>query len=299
MAYRLKSPDTSLTKEMRRIARSQLDAALEAVTTETGETLAETIHTARKKVKKTRGLLRLIRPALPAYSTENRALRDAARLLSPLRDRGTLLEAYDALLDRYPDQPRQPFASFRGALTLQHKEIAGDPATFDALEAFGDQIATVRGRIDKWTLKERDAEAIAAGLVKTYDRAGKATARARRKLTEDRLHEWRKRAKYHRYHAQILAPVWPEVMEVRLAQSKRLEDLLGEHRDLSLLSAECRALERPNDMSARATFTGLAERRQAEIMAEAFPLSDRLFGEPGQALAARWTGWYRLWRKGR
>ena len=33
-------------------------------------------------------------------------------------------------------------------------------------------------------LKERDAEAIAAGLVKTYDRAGKATARARRKLTE-------------------------------------------------------------------------------------------------------------------
>lgn len=299
MPYRLKSRENSLTEEIRRIASEQLDTAVETITTETGETLATTIHDARKKVKKTRGLLRLVRPALPAFSTENRTLRDAARQLSPLRDRGTLLEAYDALLDHYPDQPRQPFASLRGALTLQHNEIAADPATFDALGAFAGEIARVRARTGKWKLKERDGRAIALGLVKTYTRARKATARARKKLTDERVHEWRKRAKYHRYHVQILAPIWPEVMQARLSQSKRLEDLLGEHRDLTLLAAESRALERPYDMSARAAFTGLAERRQAEILDEAFPLSDRLFGEPPEALAERWRRWYRLWRKGR
>ncbi|MGR3454822.1 CHAD domain-containing protein [Pseudooceanicola sp.] len=296
MAYRLKSGDKNLTKTLRRVARDQLDKAIAAVGNETGATLPATIHDVRKHTKKTRGLLRLVRPALPAYSAENAALRDAAMRLSPLRDRGTLIEAYDALFDRFPAEPRQPYAPLRAALTLEYKAVVADPDTFEQLYAFRDDLANVRERTDKWKLTEADGEAVALGLIKTYERAQKAMAKARKKLTTERLHEWRKRAKYHRYHTQILAPVWPAMMEARLAQAKHLEDLLGEYRDLTLLADEARALERPSDISARAAFTGLAERRQTAILARAFPLSDRLFGEPAEALAARWRRWYGLWQ---
>lgn len=297
MAYRLKSGDKTLTKTLRRVARDQLDKAIAAIGDETGATLPATVHDVRKRTKKTRGLLRLVRPALPAYSAENRALREAALRLSPLRDRGTLIEAYDALFDRYPDEPRQPYAPLRAALTLRHKAVVADPGTFDQLYAFRDDLAEVRARTGQWKLTETDEAAITLGLVKTYARAQKAMARARKRLTEERLHEWRKRVKYHRYHTQILAPIWPEMMAARLERSHHLEDLLGEYRDLTLLAEEARTLERPADMSARAAFTGLVERRQAAILAEAVPLSERLFREPAKALAARWTGWYAIWSR--
>ena len=193
MAYRLKSGDKNLTKTLRRVARDQLDKAIAAVGDETGATLPATIHDVRKHTKKTRGLLRLVRPALPAYSAENAALRDAAMRLSPLRDRGTLIEAYDALFDRFPAEPRQPYAPLRAALTLEHKAVVADPDTFEQLYAFRDDLANVRERTDKWKLTEADGEAVALGLIKTYERAQKAMAKARKKLTAERLHEWRER----------------------------------------------------------------------------------------------------------
>lgn len=297
MPYRVKLSDDKLVKSLRRIAREQLDAAIDEAGAETGETLAATVHTVRKRAKKVRGALRLVRPALPAYDSENRAIRDAARLLSPLRDRGTLIEAYDALLDHYADATdRQPYASLRRALTVQQRRIAAEPETFAALAEFREVLIGVRKRTSKWKLTDTDEATIAAGVAKTGERARKATRKAHKSQSPDRLHEWRKRAKYHRYHARLLAPIWPRMMDAQVAEAKRLETLLGDHRDLTLLSEAASRMELPSDISVRATFTGFAERRQAELLAEAFPLSEKLFGEPPEALAARWIGWYRVWR---
>ncbi len=298
MAYRLKRSDDDLTAAIRRIARDQLDKAVERIEGEDGTDLAETIHDVRKRAKKVRGLIRLVRPALPAYSKENRALRDAARRLSPLRDRGAMIEAYDTLFARYgAGIDQRPFGPLRRAFTLEHTRIENAPETFEALHAFRKDIEKVRKRVGKWKLTETDDDAVALGVAKTYDRAAKATRKAGKKAAPDRIHEWRKRAKYHRYHARIMAPVWPEMLGPRRDAAHRLEDLLGEHRDLTLLSEEARTFERPADIAARADLTGFAERRQAEILAEAVPLARRLFDEPSGALTDRWTGWYGIWRK--
>lgn len=297
MSYNLLPSDPTLTDALQRIAAEQLDKARSLIEDEDGETLAETIHEVRKCAKKTRGLLRLVRPALPAYSKENRTLRDAARRLSPLRDRGALIEAYDRLLDHFSDDTaRAPFASLRGALTRDQNGIAADPETYAELKAFRKTVKKLRKRVDKWKLTEKDDTALALGLAMTYGRAVAATRAAGHAPDEEALHEWRKRAKYHRYHTQILQPVWPEVLDLHLEQVKRLEDLLGEHRDLSLLSAAARDRKRPMDRSARSALTGYAETRQAQILAESVPLAQRLFSEDPEALADRWITWYRTWR---
>jgi CHAD domain len=60
------------------------------------------------------------------------------------------------------------------------------------------------GRTKDWTVKG-DAPGLAAGGIGlTYKRARKAMRVARKRGSDEVMHEWRKRVKYHRYHAQIL-----------------------------------------------------------------------------------------------
>src|SRR3954454_12297771 len=76
-----------IADSVRRTAREQLEAA--AAQLEQGdEDPAAAVHGARKRLKKTRALVRLARPALPraSYREENRALRDRGRALSAARD---------------------------------------------------------------------------------------------------------------------------------------------------------------------------------------------------------------------
>ena len=84
-----------------RVVREQVEAALAAL--RDGADRNEAIHDARKCCKKLRAVLRLVRPALgePSYREQNAAYRDAARLLSSVRDRWMLVETFDALTKRY------------------------------------------------------------------------------------------------------------------------------------------------------------------------------------------------------
>ena len=88
MAFRIRNGD-HLAKEVRRIARKQVEGAL-AVLREGDHADPETVHELRKHCKKLRALLRLVRPALgDVYAVENAHFRDMAQWLSPLRDAHT------------------------------------------------------------------------------------------------------------------------------------------------------------------------------------------------------------------
>jgi hypothetical protein len=99
MGYRFRRDDASVEAGVRRIADEQLGKAVAALG---GEALHEGVHDARKRVKKLRGLLRLVRPGFKGYAEENRTLRDAARTLSGLRDHAAMIETLDRLAARYP-----------------------------------------------------------------------------------------------------------------------------------------------------------------------------------------------------
>ena len=63
---------------------------------------AEAVHEARKALKRTRAVLRLLRCALgeAAFQRENERARAIGRQLAPIRDAQAMLDALDALLAR-------------------------------------------------------------------------------------------------------------------------------------------------------------------------------------------------------
>jgi CHAD domain-containing protein len=86
MSYRLRKK--SLAREVHRVARKELEGVLKQVLAVADEHRSEAIHDARKHLKKTRALIRLLRPATDDafYKRENAALRKAAQRMSPIRD---------------------------------------------------------------------------------------------------------------------------------------------------------------------------------------------------------------------
>ena len=84
-----------------------------------GDDPVEAIHDARKRIKKTRALLRLARPGLKtkAYRRRNRELRDTGRGMSGTRDADVLVETVDALAERFVGQlPESFFTAIREPL---------------------------------------------------------------------------------------------------------------------------------------------------------------------------------------
>ncbi|HST38572.1 MAG TPA: CHAD domain-containing protein, partial [Conexibacter sp.] len=100
MSYRLSLADAP-SESIRACAREQLNGAVRELESP-GDDPAKAIHQARKHLKKTRALLRLVRPALgnTVYHAENDALRDAAGKLSATRDADVLVATVDALADQ-------------------------------------------------------------------------------------------------------------------------------------------------------------------------------------------------------
>ncbi|MEJ2431861.1 MAG: CHAD domain-containing protein [Pseudolabrys sp.] len=255
----------------------------------------EKVHQLRKRCKKLRGLIRLVRPVFADYATENAALRDIARTLSFVRDTDVLIGTYDAVVEAYDDQiEHATFAPIRRKLTLRRKALGERRRDIDRrLAQFGDTMNETRRRARHWRIADNGFAALSAGLAKTYKRAGKAMAACQAEPTPAAFHEWRKRIKYHAYHARLLAPVWPGPMKAHRQAVERLGDLLGEHHDLAAFQQTLAAA--PNDFGHAAdveVMIGLARRRQAALAAEAFPLGARLLAEPASALRDRWQAYW-------
>jgi len=276
-----------------RSAREQLDRAL----AELGDTKRDrhaAIHEARKCCKRLRGLLRLARSGLgdKLYRRENAAVRDAARRLSALRDAEALLETYDKLSERFADKiDRRRIAPVRRALAGRHAELA-EADLEERIAAFCADLAAVRQRLPTWP-PAGGFDVLSTGLRGTYERARKAMQAAYAAPSAERFHDWRKRVKYHRYHLELLAGMWPRQIGGRCKEVKALGGRLGDEHDLAVLQASLVA--EPGSFgedSARAVLA-LAERRRAELRAIMRPLGGRLFAERPRALARRFEAYWR------
>src|SRR5207302_5955336 len=89
----------SAPAEVRRVAHEQLEGALKQVLTVHPAHQSEAIHEARKHIKKTRALLRLVRPFASGafYKRETRKLRKVAQSTSAIRDAHVKLQTLDRL----------------------------------------------------------------------------------------------------------------------------------------------------------------------------------------------------------
>lgn len=287
MAYSIAPRDRSATKALRRIARERLDDSLALVAARRMPQV-ELIHELRKNVKKTRALLRLVRPGFDAYAKENAALRDAGRMLSGLRDADVLAQSFDKTAARVYTPP-EILAALRRRVASTPVAAADPDVT---LKAHAEAIAEIAVRARKWKVAEDGFDAFEKGLERSWTAAGKAMRSAIDNPTGEALHLWRKRVKDHWYHARLLQPIWPEMMTHHMAAAETLSETLGDARDLAFLAEALAALPEATDIRT------VARDEVARLLADARALGRRFLSEPAECLSRRWRGWWDIWREG-
>jgi CHAD domain-containing protein len=280
MPFAFDRSDTSLQAALRRLAKEQADDALAAASAK--DPLPGRLHGMRLSVKRTRALLRLLSPGFEDADRTDKALRDAARHLAPLRDSHVLKETLASLIEVDPDPGLLAAVAPEGETT--------DPA--EAIRAYSADMTRLRRRAVGWKLDGADAEILRKGLARTLKLARKRYRDARKDPSPEAVHELRKRVKDHFYHAKLVTPVWPEVIGPHAEAVNRLGDILGRHHDLAVLVDRLEAL---NGKGAKALLAR-AGTRQADLWDEADALGARLFAEKPGALAERWVSLWQVWR---
>lgn len=295
MSYRLEK-DEPLTIGIRRIAHEQFDKAERSLAVGDAD-IHEGIHDARKRCKKIRALVRLVRePMGSEASRSNRQLRDAAKLLSDVRDSTALLETVDDLAADTGDAiGTDPLERLRRNLASRRLELVTRIDLHGRVRALKEQMADCRSRVDTWPLPDdADCDAILPGLKRTYKRGYKAMDQARDGAGET-VHEWRKRAKYLWYHVRILRPLWPKVMKAWRKELKQLGSALGDHHDLAVLQQVLDDM--PDDVCGdrkdRARVRAAMVERQQRLLNAALPAGERIYAEKPSDFCDRIEAWWR------
>jgi CHAD domain-containing protein len=279
MAYRLSLGDP-LPKTLRVTSLELLDDAIGRARDGLDADPATSVHEIRKDLKKTRSLLRLARPGMPAkaYRRENRDLRDTGRRISGVRDADVLAETVDKLAERYAGRlPKRAFTSLR-------KRLAGKAG--EAVDAAGLRAALeqARTRASEWPLDGCDEAAVRAGAVRAYARGRDAMAAAARDASTERLHEWRKRVKDLWYHQRLLRDAWTGPLSALADESHALSGLLGDDHDLAVLAERLAGSAPAADTE---TMLTLIAQRRGELQQEARQLGRRVYAEKPKAYGRR------------
>lgn len=280
---------------VRAVAKDQLDRALGYID-DADVDGHESVHEARKRCKKVRALLRLVRDDVPdTYRANNTELRDIARLVSDERDAAAHVEAHDLLVRELGQEVLAPYGDVRAAL-VAHRDGEALERIRERLPEVRERLATVRWNVDGWELPDGDAvDVLRQGYERTYRRARKRWQEAVEEPSSHVWHEWRKRVKYNRYHANLLQQAWPDVMELREDLCHDLTDHLGDDNDLAELReavVDDHLVEADGDLLAG--YVGLLDGVRTQLQHRALPLATRLYGQPTGEHCDMVLAWWHL-----
>ncbi len=287
MAYRLKLKEP-LAKGVRRIAGEQLGNA--ATRLEGGSNLVTSVHEARKSLKRTRALLRLVRPGIgdTNFRKANVRLRDIARGLSAARDRDVVRGLLLGLSTAKPALAKAAhhlLAIVDATPSATNGSGTSQPKVGDTLR----EIEAVRREIGAIALHPGSFDTIVAGLTKSHRAGRKALARARETPEDDEaLHDLRKSAQAYWRQMILVQHAWPEACLARAAAAKLVADLLGQDHDIALLDGVLAGPEGQALSAAdRRALLRHCKTRHGELRAEALPKVQLLFVEKSDHLGAR------------
>lgn len=288
-------PRRPLGDEVQRVARAHVARMNRALEHPQRLGIEESVHDVRKRAKKLRALTRLVRPALAdLYRPTNRAFRNAARELSQARDAHVMLETLDSLTAGVVNGAMaSDVAVARAELVARqrriHASLGGDDRELAAARS---SVTKGMDLVGGWRIDDH-FDVIERGVVTTCERLGRAYRLCAREYTAEAFHEWRKRAKYHRYHLELLVGAYPAMIEPWVAEMRKLTDALGEDHDLAVFGAGVRS--QPGLFGGDDTadsLVALAEDRSAELRARALALGSRLAVEDPACVAGRLRAWW-------
>lgn len=285
---------------LRRIAAEQLHAAgvrLEACQPDP----QEAVHDVRKRLKKVRAVLRLARDAIgeAVYARENARYRDLGRLLAPVRDAHTRLEAARGLLERHGAlRDQAAFLAVEHRLREDRSERVARFPESDLRRRALSALREAEGRPSAWPLDGPSFETLRPGLVRIYRQGRERMEAASAEPSPDRFHDWRKRGKYLGYQLRILEPAWPAVLKTTTEALRDMTALLGEAHDLSELELAILGLEAPfSNGPQEELLTDLVAGRCTVLQARARTLGERLYAEEPEAFAERIASYFSAWRR--
>lgn len=263
-----------LRSAIRRIVSEQLSRAAE-VLSQPEDSLEAAVHEARRCIKRSRSVLRLVKFAIPkTYARENSRLRDVGRSLSELRDSHALLQTLEELKNN--DSEQSAFEDVHTFLESRGEQIA------EAMKKGGmeQSIAGLRNaltHVDKLTYAKVDAPGLTKALYKSVKRGMEAFAAAKEHSEPERFHEWRKRAKDLRYQLSLLSELRPDLQEYSKS-AKELEQLLGDDHNLAVLVDLLGEAEHSSGDNLRSLHEKISG-RQSALRGKAKKLGKQIYGE--------------------
>ena len=246
-------------------------------------------------------MLRLVRPAIgnAPYRAENICFRDVARPLTEVRDAKILVETLDGLIEHFKEHVKdRSFDDVRKALQANlravRKRVLEEQ---DAFAVTSEVLRRARARVKDWADVPNRWASLGRGLEDVYRRARDAFENAAADPTVEKLHEWRKQAKYLRYQLEILRPLWPERMEELAGEADRMGELLGDDHDQAVLRQTLTGDETgTGDEGDREALLALIDRRRSELQQEARVLGGRFFVDRPREFARRLKRYWKAWR---
>jgi len=293
-------PGHRLQHEVRRVAAKRLDDAIGYLDSVLGAggsdvDLEMVVHEVRKRCKASRGLARLVKPALgDDFGTFDRTVRDAADQLSTLRDAHAVLATLDALLATSPHDAVLQAMCERQAATSSDASRAGTSDSDDRIATARALLADARAMSQQWKIP-RGFYTPEAGILAAYRQGRSALRRVRSDPTDRRLHEWRKSVKYLWYQIQLVHDAAPSVLDPLVDRLDHLAEALGDDHDLTVL---VEVLDAHDDRDAPPGqvehVRELARQRQEALRERALRSGATIYAEPDHAFAHRISRYWRL-----
>jgi CHAD domain-containing protein len=238
MSYRLRKK--SLAREVRRVAREELEGTLKEILTVADQSRSTAVHEARKHLKKLRALLRLLRPATDRalYRRENAAMRNTAQRMSSIRDSHVRVQTIKDLIVK-SGRRRAPmaFSRIQAAMGARLRQAVEESEKNDWSKEAAAEIEAALCRLAKWPQKRLMTKSMRSGLKVAYKKTRRALAAARRRTADENLHELRKRVKDVSYHLRLLGGNRPAPIKAMTRRFCDLGQKLGDDHDLAMLLA--------------------------------------------------------------
>ncbi len=255
------------------------------------------IHRIRKSFKKFRALLQLVREGLDRdhFVQANTGIRDAGRLISPLRDSRVLIDTLEDLWEEYYDFLAEVvFVRIRNQLKDRHEQLSWELLEKGAvLEEVLIHVMEQMRPLRHWKLAHADFEAFSEGLRGVYKNGRKLMNVAWKDSSPEQLHEWRKKVKQLYYQCGFLNELWPEMMQVYENSLGELQDLLGKDHDLALLSHSFDMdPELCPDPKRKHILQHLIMQERRALQQRFWPLGYQLYHEQPALFAQRLTAYY-------
>lgn len=298
MAYRLKF-DQPVETSVAKIGREQIQRAIKELGAVSSRPGVSAVHETRKCLKRTRALLRLIKPGLPPaqFRKLDHELRDVGRGLAAARDAEILSATIASLENIASGHEDVALEALQDQLESEAAPDGAGPLDPAIAAAAIASLRRIGESLTKLKLEPDGFDCIEAGLALGMKQARRTMAAAFDEGTSEAFHEWRKTVQRHWRHMQLLSRAWPSMFEARVELARQLSQVLGPEHDLTILKAYVDKLPEGTLSAAQLqALEVLISRRQDDLRASARHMGEILLAEKPKPFAHRLAT---IWRSAR